>query len=102
MRRFRLLNLLFGLDLRSLLGHLGFDDVDFIADIHAVGHRPFMAIFADDVLAEEAVGAIVGRGREADKIGVEILDDLSPEVVDERWHSSMMIKSKNSGGIFLL
>ena len=48
--------------------------IDFVADVDAIGDGFFVAVFADDVLAEEAVGAVVGGGGEADQKGVEILD----------------------------
>ena len=70
------------LSVRALPGALGFDDIDLVADIHAVGDGLLMAVFADDVLVEEAVGAVVRRRRQADQIGVEILDHLPPEIVD--------------------
>ena len=41
-----------------------------------------MGVFRDDVLAEKRVGAGVGRGGEADEEGVEVIEDLPPEVVD--------------------
>ena len=41
-----------------------------------------MGVFGDEVLLEEAVGASVGRGGEADQEGVEVFEDLPPEVVD--------------------
>ena len=65
-----------------MLGDLGFDHVDFIADVDAIGHGFFVAVFADDVLLEEAVGAVVRRGGEADQEGVEVVEHLLPEVVD--------------------
>ena len=41
-----------------------------------------MVVFADDVLLEEAIGAVVRRGGQADEVGVEILQNLTPEVVN--------------------
>jgi hypothetical protein len=58
--------LLVCLDRSASLGALGFDDVNFISDVHAVGDRFFMAVLADDVLSEKAVGPIVRRSRQAD------------------------------------
>ena len=41
-----------------------------------------MVVFADDVGLEESVGAAVRRSGQADEIRVEVLQDLTPEVVD--------------------
>ena len=41
-----------------------------------------MGVFADHVLLEEPVGAVVRRGGEADQEGIEVLDHLPPQVVD--------------------
>ena len=61
---------------------LGFDDVDFALHIDAIGHGILVGVFRDDVLPEERVGAGVGRGGEADEEGVEVIEHLTPEVVD--------------------
>ncbi len=79
---FALFNLLFGGDDGALLGDAGVDQVNLVADVHPVGDGFFMAVVADDILFEEAVGAVVGRGGEADQAGVEIVEHLLPEVVD--------------------
>ena len=71
-----------GLELGALLGDLGFDLVDVIADVDAIGHRLLVGVFGDDVLVEEAEGALVGRGGEADQEGIEVVEHLLPEVVD--------------------
>ena len=63
-------------------GLLRIDGIDFAADIDAVGDGLLMGILADDVLSEEAVGAVVRRGGQADEAGVKIFQDLPPEVVD--------------------
>ena len=73
---------LFGLELGALLGDLGFDLVDVVADVDAIGHRLLVGVFGDDVLVEEAEGALVGRGGEADQAGIEVVEHLLPEVVD--------------------
>ena len=77
-----LFDLLLGGDDGALLGDAGVDEVNLVADIHAVGDGFFMAVVADDVLLEEAVGAVVGRRGEADQAGVEVVEHLLPEVVD--------------------
>ena len=41
-----------------------------------------MGVLADDVLLEKAEGPVVRRCGQADKIGVEILDNLPPQIVD--------------------
>ena len=66
----------------ALLGDGGFDGVDLALDIHAIGDGVLVSVFGDDVLAEEAVGAAVGCGGEADEEGLEVVEDLAPEVVD--------------------
>ena len=52
------------------------NDVDFVPNIHAVGDSLLTAVFADDILSEEPVGPVVRCSREADQMGVEILDHL--------------------------
>ena len=71
-----------GLELGALAGDLGFDLVDVVADVDAIGHRLLVAVLGDDVLVEEAEGALVGRGGEADQEGVEVVEHLLPQVVD--------------------
>ena len=41
-----------------------------------------MVVFADDVLPEETIGAVVRCGRQTDEIGVEVFEDLTPKVVN--------------------
>ncbi len=79
---FAFLDLLPRLELAAVPGLLRIDGIDFAADIDAVGDGLFMVVFADDVLSEEAVGAVVRRGGQADEAGVEIFQDLPPEIVD--------------------
>ena len=69
-------------ELAARARHLRVDEVNFVPDIDPVGDRHFVGVLADDVLLEEAVGAIVGRGGEADEEGVEIFDHLSPQIVN--------------------
>ena len=66
----------------ALLRDLGFDQIDVVADVDPVGDGLFVGVFADDVLVEKAEGPLIRRGREADQEGVEIFEDLFPEVVD--------------------
>jgi len=35
------------------------DEEEFVADVNAIGEGCFMVVFAGDVLAEEAIGAVV-------------------------------------------
>ena len=58
------------------------DGVDFVPDVDTVGNGLLMAVFADDVRFEEPIGAVVRRGRQADEIGVEVFQDLAPQVVN--------------------
>ncbi len=69
-------------DLAALLGDLGADAVNVVADIDAIGDGALVRIFADEVLIKEADGLFAGRGGEADEEGVEVFEDLAPEVVD--------------------
>jgi ATP-dependent Clp protease adapter protein ClpS len=55
---------------------LGFDAVDVVVDVHAIGHGLLVVYSHDQVLVEEAEGALVGRGGEADQVGVEVLQHL--------------------------
>jgi hypothetical protein len=64
------------------LGDAGADAIDLVADIHAIGDGALVAVFHDEVLAEEADGLLGRRGGEADEVGVEILQHLPPEAVD--------------------
>jgi len=66
----------------AALGDFGFDEEDFVADVHAIGDGLLVGVFRDDVLFEEGEGAVVRGGGEADEEGVEVFDDLAPEVVD--------------------
>ena len=58
------------------------DQVDFVADVDAVGDRHFARVFADHILLEKAVGAIVRGCCEANEEAVEIFDHLSLKIVD--------------------
>ena len=71
-----------GLDRASVFGDARLDPVDLVADVDAVGDGFLVGVFGDEVLLEEAVGAPVGGGGEADQKGVEVFEDLPPEVVD--------------------
>ena len=66
----------------SFLGDLGLDEVGLALDVHTIGHSLLMGVFGDDVLLEEAVGRSAGGGGQADEEGVEVFEDLPPEVVD--------------------
>ena len=66
----------------ALLRDLCFDQIDVVADVDPVGHGLFVGVFADDILVEKAEGPLIRRGRESDEKGVEVFEDLLPEVVD--------------------
>ena len=70
------------LECGTFLGDVGFDEVDIVADIDAVGDGLFVGVFGDDVLVEEAEGAFIRRSGEADQTGIEIIENLFPQVVD--------------------
>ena len=50
---------------------LGLDNIDFVTHVDTIGDGFLVAVVADDVVLEEAVGAIVRRGSETDEEGVE-------------------------------
>ena len=77
-----LLNLLVRLEFAAMAGLLRVDDIDFIADIDTISDGLFMVVFADDVLFEESVGAVIRRSSQADEVGIEILQNLKPYVVN--------------------
>ena len=58
------------------------DDVDFVAYVYAVGDGLLVGVFTDHVLPEESIGPVVRRSGQADEIGIKILEDLSPKVVN--------------------
>ena len=71
-----------GVDRRAALGDLGADAVDVEVDVHAVGHGLVVVVLHHQVLVEEAKRLLRGRGRQADQVGVEVFQNLAPEVVD--------------------
>ena len=77
-----LFDLLAGLKLAAVPRPFRINDVDLVADIDAVGNGLLMGVLADDVLLEKSVGAVVRRRGQADEIGVEVFEDLTPEVVN--------------------
>src|ERR1043165_9547809 len=79
---FALLDELFGDKARAVGSDFGFDCVNFVADVDAIGNGSFVAVVADDVVLEEAEGAVIGRGRKADEKGVEVIEHLLPDVVN--------------------
>ena len=58
------------------------DLVDLEVDVDAVGDGLLVRVLHDDVLVEEAVGVLGRRRRQADQVGVEVLEHLPPERVD--------------------
>src|SRR6266446_9104143 len=65
-----------------MLGDVGADFVDVEAHVYAIGYGLLVVVLHYEVLVEEAEGLLGGRGSEADQEGVEIFEDLAPEVVD--------------------
>ena len=72
----------FGLKLAALFADLGADAVDIESDVHAVGHRLVVAVFHHHIVTKKADRLLGGRGGQADQEGVEVFEDLTPEVVD--------------------
>ena len=70
------------LEFGAVLGDFGLDQVDVVADVHAIGHRLFVGVFGDDVFTEEAKGAFVGCCSQADQECIEVVQHLLPQVVD--------------------
>ena len=68
--------------LPALLGGLRFDAIHHVADVHAIGDGALVVVFGDEVLIEEADRLLAGRSSEPDEEGVEVFEDLPPEVVD--------------------
>lgn len=64
------------------LGDLGFDAINVVADIHAIGDGALVVVFGYPVLVEIGDGLRRGRGGEADEGGVEVFEHLPPEIVD--------------------
>lgn len=71
-----------GLDFVALLGHLGIDAVDVVADIDLVDNGVLVGVLGNEVLVEKANRLFGGRGGEPDQEGVEVFQDLAPEVVN--------------------
>jgi len=66
----------------AVFGDLGFDAVDVVTDVDFVEDGAFVAVVHDEVLVEVGDGLFGGGGGEADEVGVEVFEDLAPEVVD--------------------
>ena len=69
-------------NLAALLGDLRFDAIHLVADVHAIGDGALVVVFGDEVFIEEADRLLAGRSSEPDEEGVEVFEDLPPEVVD--------------------
>jgi hypothetical protein len=65
-----------------LFADLRADAVDLEAHVHAVDHALLVRVLGHQVALEEAQGVCRGRGREADEVGVEVLQHLPPQAVD--------------------
>jgi hypothetical protein len=71
-----------GVEGGAAFGDLGLYLVDVVADVDAIGDGLDVWVFGDEVAVEEAEGGLGGSGGEADEEGVELVEDLPPEVVD--------------------
>ena len=71
-----------GFNQTALAADLGVDLVHVIAHVHTVGHRLLIAVLGHDVGVEEAKGAPVGCGGQADQAGIKVVEHLFPQVVD--------------------
>ena len=75
-------NPLFCFEFGAFLGDFGFDLVDIVTDVDPIDHGLLVGVFGDDVLIEKTKGALVGSGGQADEEGIEIIQDLLPQVVN--------------------
>src|SRR5579859_8303161 len=71
-----------GVYLGALLGDAGADAVDVEVHIDAIGDGLLMAVFHDQVLVEEPERLFAWRGGQPDQEGIEVFQDLAPDVVD--------------------
>ena len=78
---FAFFHLLQRVDLRALLRNLGFDEVDFVADVHAIGHGFFVAVVTDDIAFEKAVRAVIRGSGQPNQAGIKVIKHLLPHVV---------------------
>ena len=67
---------------RPLLGDPGPDAVDVEADVHAVRDRLLVTVLHHEVVVEEPDRLHRRRGGQPDQEGVEVVQDLPPDVVD--------------------
>lgn len=67
---------------RPLLRDLGLDLEHVVTDVDTVGHRLLVGVLGHDVFVEEAEGALVWRGGQADQGSIEVVEHLFPQVVD--------------------
>ena len=66
----------------SLFGDLRLDPVDLVTDVDPVRDRLGVRVVLDDVVVEEADRLRARRGSQPDQERVEVLNDLTPDVVD--------------------
>ena len=69
-------------DHRAVFRHVGLDEENVLAHIHAVDDGLLAGILADHVLIKESKGALVRRGGQADDEGIKILQHLIPHVIN--------------------
>src|SRR5207302_810497 len=70
------------LDATALRSDLRVYLVNVIGDVHVVRDGVLVSVLHDEVLIKEADGLLRRRGGEADEIGVEVFEHLTPEIVD--------------------
>src|SRR2546427_12393755 len=67
---------------RASLADLSSDLVDVEIHVDPVRDGLLMRVLHDEVLVEEAEGDLGRRGGEPDQVCIEVLQDLTPEIVD--------------------
>ena len=66
----------------AVLGDIRYDAVDIIANADAIGYSALVAVLHNQVLVEEAQGLLGWSGGETNDEGIEILEHLSPKMID--------------------
>jgi hypothetical protein len=66
----------------AMLGNVGFDAIDVETYVDLVSHGLLVVVLADEILIKEAERLFRRGGGEADQKGIEVFEDLTPEVVD--------------------
>ncbi len=66
----------------ALLRDFGFDAIDFVAHVYAIGHGAFIVVFHHKVLIEKSDGLFGRRGSETNQKGIEVFEHLPPKAID--------------------